>query len=449
RNTGRNAPGHFGIQSSASPLSPQCVGTCSGSDGYTASAKTAIAANSTGPSHGLLISCHWRGRNAVALLQGDARRHALRPSRAKIGHAPASVNRLALPPVLVAVGPRSAPPLTRATPHGGAPLAIRAVTRPAGPAVLARVPRHTSTVGLAVPRLELPIVRPEIPALPLPAVLAAFVAPAAAEREPVVVGRAVGLFLAVIPRAPVRLAATTHRHTRTIAAPVAAVTTLAPPARPPALARPPGALRLEAGPLRRPPLAVPRAVATLHVLALPAPLAPGPPLPPGLAPARRTRKPVAPCHAMPPLGWMCWGWRRRGRRTSRAGDAPAQSKRSGGVARSVLGRDRARPRRPPLPQRSAEVRDAHRRTHALHRLGRDRPHRAVARVQHVLHQRGIALQCGAPLADRVQERVQRARQLPLHLHVAHPALPVALLQVLDLRTVRVEEVLVDEDGVPL
>ncbi len=246
-------------------------------------------------------------------------------------------------------------------------------------------------------------------AFDFPAVRAAFVTPPAAERHPIVVGRAVGLLLAAVPGAPVPLAPPTHHPTGAVATLVPAVAaTRAPPVRAPALTRPPRARRLEPGLLRLPLLAVPRAITTLEALALPGALAPGPPLPPGLAPARRTRKPVVPCHTVPPLGWTL-GAEEDAAGAPRAGGAPARLKRPGPVARSVLGRSIARTRDQPFTERSAIVGQPHGLTHTLHRLGGHRAHRAVARMKHILHQRGLALQRGAAFADRVQERVQRAR----------------------------------------
>ena len=60
---------------------------------------------------------------------------------------------------------------------------------------------------------------------------------------------------------------------------------------------------------------------------------------------------------------------------------------------------------------------------------------------------GLASTCGAARADRLQMRVERLRQLRLHLDVADLAGTVARLQVLDLGGVRVERVVVHEHRV--
>ena len=65
------------------------------------------------------------------------------------------------------------------------------------------------------------------------------------------------------------------------------------------------------------------------------------------------------------------------------------------------------------------------------------------------HLGGVRFVVGAALADRVEEGVERRRQLALHLHVADPALAVARLQVVHLVGVGVEGVVVHEHRVAL
>ena len=55
----------------------------------------------------------------------------------------------------------------------------------------------------------------------------------------------------------------------------------------------------------------------------------------------------------------------------------------------------------------------------------------------------------APFADRLEERVQRCRELLLHFDIAHRASAISFLEILDLGAVRVERVVIHEHRVAL
>ena len=94
--------------------------------------------------------------------------------------------------------------------------------------------------------------------------------------------------------------------------------------------------------------------------------------------------------------------------------------------------------------------DLHRVAHALHRLARRRRARALrAFEENLLQTVGLRQHGRAPLADRIEVRVERGRQLGLHLDVADLAGAVARLQVVDFGRVRVERVVVGEDRIAL
>ena len=86
--------------------------------------------------------------------------------------------------------------------------------------------------------------------------------------------------------------------------------------------------------------------------------------------------------------------------------------------------------------RAREVVQAHRVAGQVERLARFGAGAAAAVGQDVFEQAGLALVLGAPLADRIEERVERDDQLLLDLDVADRALDVARLEIVDLVEVR-------------
>src|SRR5574341_2233525 len=91
-----------------------------------------------------------------------------------------------------------------------------------------------------------------------------------------------------------------------------------------------------------------------------------------------------------------------------------------------------------------------------HRLAglRDRllcngPRSLRAHTQDVDHLVGMLLKLTAPLADRVQELVQLLCEYLLALHITNGALAISFLKLRDLILIGVEQVVVDEEWVPL
>src|SRR5262245_53806524 len=95
------------------------------------------------------------------------------------------------------------------------------------------------------------------------------------------------------------------------------------------------------------------------------------------------------------------------------------------------------------------VRDLHRVAPALHRVHRDGARALRPLEQDVLQAIGLREHGGPPRANRIEARVQRGGELHLDLDVADLAGAVPRLQILDLRLVRVERVVVDEHRIAL
>ncbi len=70
-------------------------------------------------------------------------------------------------------------------------------------------------------------------------------------------------------------------------------------------------------------------------------------------------------------------------------------------------------------------------------------------MQDLLDQARLGFVVGAPLADGIEEAVDRPCQPVLDRHVADPALAVQLLQILDLLSIEIEPLVVGEDRVAL
>src|SRR5262249_31913281 len=100
-------------------------------------------------------------------------------------------------------------------------------------------------------------------------------------------------------------------------------------------------------------------------------------------------------------------------------------------------------------QRVRCVGEAHALAHFLDGLARDLALPRAARLEDLRNALGVRLVPGAPLADRVEERVERLDELVLHLAVADGVTLVALLEVGDLLGVGVEGVVVVEHRVVL
>src|ERR1700730_15307781 len=81
------------------------------------------------------------------------------------------------------------------------------------------------------------------------------------------------------------------------------------------------------------------------------------------------------------------------------------------------------------------------------RLLRLPPRDAAAVDDHVFKVLGIRRESGAPRADRVQKLIQGTGQPLLDLDVAHRALAVPVLELVDFGAVPVERVMVDEHGI--
>src|SRR5271163_4420255 len=98
---------------------------------------------------------------------------------------------------------------------------------------------------------------------------------------------------------------------------------------------------------------------------------------------------------------------------------------------------------------SAEIIDLHRHADFPHRLLRYGAGPARA-LEHDLADDFRLRFIGRPaLADWSEEVLQRRKQLLLHLDITNSALPVALLEFLDFRLIRIEDVVVGEDRIAL
>src|SRR5437867_2670549 len=102
-----------------------------------------------------------------------------------------------------------------------------------------------------------------------------------------------------------------------------------------------------------------------------------------------------------------------------------------------------------LRRLEAEVIEVHRRTHLVKGLARLGAGSLAPLLDDAVHALRIGRVSRSALADRAKELLNRDDELLLHLHVADLALSVPALEVLDLGPVWIEDVVVDEDRVPL
>src|SRR5581483_1453419 len=93
--------------------------------------------------------------------------------------------------------------------------------------------------------------------------------------------------------------------------------------------------------------------------------------------------------------------------------------------------------------------ELHRGADFFHRRLRHRPAPPCALDDDLAHLRGPGGVLRTPLADRRKERAERLEQPLLDLDVAYRALAIALLELLDLGLIRVEDVVVGENRIAL